>query len=128
MDNLLWRRLRWTVTLLLLSSLGIGVGILTYQRATQPRILEIVFPTPTAVRAVKPLSQPVATTTPALVNVNTATSEQLQALKGIGPALAGRIIAWREQKGPFHRIEDLLQVSGIGPKTLEDLRASITVD
>jgi len=56
------------------------------------------------------------------VNVNTASAEELDALPGIGPALAGRIIAHRAQKGRFETIEDLDAVSGIGPKKLEELR------
>jgi competence ComEA-like helix-hairpin-helix protein len=51
------------------------------------------------------------------IDVNRATALQLQALPGIGPALAGRIIDHRSRR-PFARTEDLLDVSGIGPKTL----------
>lgn len=62
-----------------------------------------------------------------LMSINTAGVEQLQELKGIGPALAQAIVDYREEYGPFQRVEDLLAVSGIGPKTLEDLRPYITV-
>ena len=61
------------------------------------------------------------------VNVNTATLDQLESLPGIGPALGQRIIDYREQHGPFHTVDDLLNVSGIGDKTLEDLRPLVTV-
>jgi competence protein ComEA len=56
---------------------------------------------------------------PAAVNVNTATAVELEALPGIGPSLAARIVAYRETQGPFGTAEQLLQVPGIGPRTLE---------
>lgn len=57
-----------------------------------------------------------------VVNVNTATSEQLQLLPGIGPALAERIIAFREANGPFEKADELVAVRGIGEKSLTKLR------
>lgn len=63
----------------------------------------------------------------AKININTATSEQLQTIKGIGPSTAKRIIDYRTMKGPFHSVDDLLNVSGIGVKTLAKIRAYITV-
>lgn len=61
------------------------------------------------------------------VDVNKATAEELIALPGIGPALADRIIEFRERNGPFERIEELLKVQGIGEKSLERLRDLIVV-
>ena len=55
-----------------------------------------------------------------LVNINTANALELELLQNIGPAKAARIIEYREQNGPFTSVDDLVQVSGIGPKTLED--------
>lgn len=61
------------------------------------------------------------------IDVNTASEDELQVVPGIGPAMAQRIISWREQHGPFERIEDLLNVRGIGVKTLEKLRPYLMV-
>lgn len=61
------------------------------------------------------------------VNLNTANASQLQQLSGIGPALAQRIIDWRDAHGGFHSVDELLEVSGIGATTLERLRAEVTV-
>ena len=61
------------------------------------------------------------------VNLNTATSEELQTLDGVGPATAAAILDYRTQQGGFRSVEDLDQVPGIGPKTMEALRDSVTV-
>lgn len=62
-----------------------------------------------------------------LIDVNRASVDQLQALPGVGPVLAARIVAYRESHGPFRSVEDLLGVSGIGPKSLEQLRPHVVV-
>jgi competence protein ComEA len=62
-----------------------------------------------------------------LVNINTASSDQLQTLSGVGPATAQKIIDHRESSGGFKTIEDIMKVSGIGVKTFEKLRDKITV-
>lgn len=64
----------------------------------------------------------------AIIYVNSASAEELETLPGVGPALAGRIIAYRDENGPFTSLEDLDQVSGIGPSTLENLAALISFD
>lgn len=61
------------------------------------------------------------------IDVNRASAADLERVPGIGPATAQRIIEWREQHGPFERLEDLLNVRGIGEKTLEKLRPYLTV-
>lgn len=63
----------------------------------------------------------------ALVNINSATAEQLTILPGIGPALAARIIQWRDQNGRFTSVEELLEVSGIGPAKFESLAGLVTL-
>lgn len=61
------------------------------------------------------------------VNINTADAAALETLAGVGPALAARIIAWREQNGPFRSVDELIAVSGIGAKTLDGMRDQVTV-
>ncbi len=62
------------------------------------------------------------------VNINTANVEQLaENLKGIGPKKAQAIIDYREQNGPFFSADELINVKGIGPKTLEKNRENISV-
>ncbi len=62
-----------------------------------------------------------------LVNINTASPEELDELPGIGQTNAQKIIAYREENGPFARIEDLVNVSGIGSAIYEGLKDLITV-
>lgn len=61
------------------------------------------------------------------VNINTADVAELTTLSGIGQKKAAAIISYREENGPFKTVEDLKEVSGIGEKTVEKLRPSITV-
>ena len=60
------------------------------------------------------------------VSLSSATAEQLDELPGIGPVTADAIIAHRTSHGGFQRVEDLLDVKGIGEKTLADLRDLVT--
>lgn len=60
------------------------------------------------------------------VNINTADSQELQTLTGIGPVTADKIIEYRQTNGRFTTIEDIKKVSGIGEKTFEKFRESIT--
>jgi competence protein ComEA len=62
-----------------------------------------------------------------LVDLNTADVVQLDTLPGIGPVLAERVVAWREEVGPFGSVEELTSVSGIGPAVLDRLRDLVTV-
>jgi competence protein ComEA len=61
-----------------------------------------------------------------LVNINTASAQELQLLPGIGPAKAQRVIQYRKGH-PFRTIEELARVKGIGPKTVRKLRPHLTV-
>ena len=62
------------------------------------------------------------------VNINTADAAQLEALDGIGPTLAQRIVAYREEHGPFADIESIMDVNGIGKGIFETIRQQITVE
>jgi competence protein ComEA len=62
-----------------------------------------------------------------LVNLNTADAATLETLSGVGPALAAAIIQYRTEQGPFTTVDQLDEVSGIGPATLEELRPHVTV-
>lgn len=83
--------------------------------AAAPSQPDISSKAPPAIRVIYPL------------NLNTATAEELETLPGIGPELAGRIIAYRNTFGPFAQVEDILSVDGIGPKTLDKIKDLITV-
>lgn len=66
--------------------------------------------------------------TSGLLELNTAGKEELMELPGIGEVLAERIIAYRQENGGFHAVEDLLNVDGIGEKRLDAIRDLITVE
>ncbi|NIX01218.1 MAG: hypothetical protein GWN13_23855 [Phycisphaerae bacterium] len=69
-----------------------------------------------------------AGSSPDLININTAAINELITLPGIGPVIAGRIVEYREQHGPFFAKKDITSVKGIGPKTYQKLKKLIRVD
>jgi comEA protein len=82
-------------------------------------LLGLIFSVPAAVGKKKPPAQP--------VNINTANSEQLQQVPGIGPATADKILQMRKSYGPFKSVDDLLAIRGLGAKRLEKMRKYLTV-
>jgi competence protein ComEA len=68
-----------------------------------------------------------STPTGDLININTASVEELDALPGIGPTTAQNIVDYRTQHGPFQHIEDIMNVPGIGPATFDSIQNLITV-
>src|SRR5688572_10350486 len=77
-----------------------------------------VIPTP---------GETVVAATTELVDINIASQAELETLPGIGPTTAQKIIEYREQNGPFLAIEDIVNVSGIGPGTYERIKDLITI-
>jgi len=63
----------------------------------------------------------------AAVNLNTATKEELDAVKGIGPVKAQAIVDYRKEHGPFKSVDDLKNVKGFGDKTVDSMRKDLTV-
>jgi competence protein ComEA len=63
---------------------------------------------------------------PAVVNVNTATKEELTSLKGVGEKRAQEIINYRTKNGPFKTVDDLEKVPGIGPGIMKQIRSEVT--
>jgi competence protein ComEA len=84
-------------------------------------------PTPLPTATPAPVKPNVAAPVGAKININTATLAELDTLPRIGPAIAQRIIDYRTQNGLFQRIDDIMNVRGIGPATFEQLKDLITV-
>jgi competence protein ComEA len=60
------------------------------------------------------------------ININTATSEELEALPGVGEVIATRIVEYREQNGPFRSVDDLIHVEGISDRVIDEMRELVT--
>jgi competence protein ComEA len=73
-----------------------------------------------------PAPKPTATAA-APVNLNTATAEQLATIPGVGPKMAERILDYRQKNGGFKKVEDLMNVSGVGEKSFLKMKPLITV-
>jgi len=73
-------------------------------------------------------AQPRAPPGAGIININTASYEELQKITGIGPVIAERIIEYRQSHGPFRRIEDIKKVSGIGEGRFKQMKNQITVE
>ncbi|MDY6910706.1 MAG: ComEA family DNA-binding protein [Thermodesulfobacteriota bacterium] len=63
-----------------------------------------------------------------LININSASAEELQELPGIGPVIAAKIVEYRTANGPFQSLDDLKNVQGIGDKKFDAIKAMITIE
>ena len=95
-------------------------------RTLAAALLAIAFAAPAMVHAQNATSASSSDKT-ALVNINTATAAEFEALPGIGPKMAQRIVEYREKNGGFKKIEDLMNVKGIGEKSFLKLKPLISV-
>jgi comEA protein len=80
---------------------------------------------PVAAQRKAAAEKPAAPTQP--VNINTATATDFEALPGVGPKLAARIVEYRQKNGPFKKVEDLMNVRGLGEKNFLKLKAQLTL-
>lgn len=108
----------------LLVVIGIRIGGANHSapvtvRTEQPQASVLVTPAPDSA---KPLPQDER------INLNTATQKELEALYGIGATLAGRIVEYREENGPFTAVEDITRVPGIAEKVYQDNYTRMCVD
>lgn len=62
-----------------------------------------------------------------VVNINSASAAEFEALPGIGPKMAARIVEYRQKNGPFKKIEELMNVRGLGEKNFLKLKAQLTI-
>jgi competence protein ComEA len=112
---------------------GAGRWVCIYKEKTMLRICLSVF-TLAACLSVQALAQGAATSSDpkavkpsTIINLNTATVAELEVLPGIGAKVAARIVEYRTNKGPFRKIEDLMNVQGVGEKSFLKLRPQLTV-
>jgi competence protein ComEA len=118
------------VLIFVVAALAVGAGVKAARGRRAP-----AAPRPTEVEFDLAVPKPsvdaaalAAATAPEKINVNTADAEALCKLPGVGVCYAARIVAYREEHGPFERPEDLAAVRGIGPKTVEKLKPYVTCE
>jgi comEA protein len=80
-----------------------------------------------AYAAVETAAKPVTATAAAMVNINTATVDQLTAIKGLGPKKAQAIVDYRKDNGAFKSVDDLKKVAGISEKLFASIKPQVTV-
>ena len=74
-----------------------------------------------------PRREPPAVKQAAVINLNTATAAELESLPGIGAKVAARIVEYRQKNGPYKKVEELMNVQGIGEKSFLKLKPQLTV-
>jgi len=110
--------------------LFMGVRFVTEQRGqTGPWLVEVErHDSPDTSDSVDSSNRPDSLLENEVIHLNTASRYDLERLPGIGETRAKAILNYRQEHGPFQSVDDLLQVSGIGPGALEELRAYVTVE
>jgi competence protein ComEA len=91
------------------------------------QVMVTADPPPATAQPTAPSGAASGVDTNGLVNLNTATADELDQLPGIGPALAERICQWRDQNGGFSAVDELQEVSGIGEQRFAELQPLVTV-
>jgi competence protein ComEA len=85
------------------------------------------WPSSSALQAQQATQQVAKPATVATVNINTASVADLEVLPGVGAKTAARIVEYRQKNGPFKKIEDLMNVRGLGEKNFLKLKSQLTV-
>ena len=119
----MWLTRSERTSLALLGALSlVGLGVLLWQGQRPPLLIEV------AVLPAQATPWDEALEDARRIDVNTADVAQLERLPGVGPTLASRIVAHREQHGRFGAPEEITHVKGIGPKTYETLKDYLTTE
>ncbi len=100
-----------------------GIGQKTYEKI-EKYFIDLAFEDSTTTIIPK---RPIVNSIPNKININTADKNELTKITGIGPSKAEKIIVFREKNGRFKKKEDLIQIKGIGEKTLEKMSDQITL-
>ena len=113
--------------LLLLLAIGTGYDLWRAWRPVARHSPQLLPPDPLPSAALDTAAAPRALADTAVLDLNRAGAAELDALPGIGPVLARRIVEFRRQHGPFRRVEELRAVRGVGPRLLERLKPRVAV-
>ena len=92
-----------------------------------PLVMLALFPSSWVADEAAPPGKKLNQAPAVVLDINQASADDFATLPGIGPKLAGQIVAYREKHGPFRRVEDLLALRGIGPKKWKAMRPHLRV-
>ena len=121
-------RSTYQVLLVVLTLAAVAGGLwLVISPTSSPGVEITLPPTPSSPATEGALPEEEGESPPTFIDINTATAQELEGLPGIGEVLAARIVAYREEHGPFQRTDQLMAVRGIGPVKYEEIRHLVTV-